>query len=286
MKKLRWLQGGIVGIHEDQRGTSLTEFVIILPIFVMIMLFIIHMGSIGSAITVERTQAQRDLWAEVADQQEQPHSGVNASDSFQTFVTPQLGAQHSRDHLSDFPAREQVDGQLSAEVTRHQDQVYQSMSSGGHWGESYERMQPAEGQMELFMDDRRAASAPSEVIGASQYAAGMVVDGGGQVIDYEISRGVPAVIVAGLRYGSVHAIRERAVQFNHDEFNMNIRVAYDVLVPPNPPHNAERIAIDVSGTQLRGFGVYDNISGIAQNQPLQGANPPQLPETWTTPSGE
>lgn len=273
-------------LHKDEQGTSLTEFAIILPIFVMILLFIYHMGTIGNAITAERTEAQRDLWQEVATLQTQSHTGVDSGDSFQTYVTPQRGAQHSREHLADYPAKRQIDGRLSEEVTSHQNRVYQSMGAQGHWGESHARVQPAEGRMRLFGDERRAAANSSAVIGESRYAQGLVVDSGGNEIDYEVNRGMPAVIVAGLRYGSVHAIRQREVEFHHDEFNMRINVSYDVLVPPNPPFNGEQWAIDVSGQHLRTFRAYDDLAGIAQNQPLREESAPQVPTEWSLQEGD
>lgn len=281
MKLIR--KGLLQQFDRDEAGTSLTEFAIILPIFLMLLNFMLYMGAAGNTLTYEWNDAQRQLWSEVRTGQQLGHEGIQSGAPGQHNTQPAAAATHATAHLTNYSSSKQIES-LGTAVDSHETGTYSAMGSNGHWGESDSRAAPVANQVPVFVDGNRShTNNPSDVIGGSRFAETLVDDGSGaQTIDYEINSGIPAVLGAGIRYGVAHVVREVTYDFPHGE-SFNVKAEYNLLVPPRPPHNAELWAMEVIRPQLDNYSPYSDMLGIDHEQPLSEEGAPGVPELWSTP---
>jgi hypothetical protein len=268
-------------VHREERGTSLTEFAIMLPIFVMTLTFITYVGVFGHYMTEEWNQTQRDLWFEVRAEQELGHVPIDPSDPLQWETSPQTAGSRGLADLAAHPARPWPE-ELVEPLGMHEGDTLRGLRDGGHWGESYHRTRPADGRMNFFVNhnDRSMTASPNAVIGGSGYAAALVDDANGSPMEYVVNRGLPMVVGASVRYGVAQSVRESQVVFAGG-WSMDIKSEYNVLVPPRPPHNAGLWAREVARGQLDNYQPYAHLLGIANEQPLQTATAPGIPGTWS-----
>lgn len=270
-------------LHDDERGTSLTEFVIALPVFVLIMSFIYYLGIAGNGLIDEWNTAQRDLWTEVQTIQRAPQDPTISMTSQQKYRDPAQAAAAAQTELNDYGvrnSREEVQGAVASTEQR----TLQGLRSSGHWGESAQRTRPPNSTMNLFI--RYPSNSPtgtsSNVIGGSGYAAALVNDGSGAgAIDYSGDRALVPVLGAGVRYGVVQVIRENAYAFSR-YWEMPIQAEFNVLVPPAPPENAAAVASDIARSQLNSYNPYGELLGINNPQPLRRSSPASVPNQWST----
>lgn len=271
-------------LHDDERGTSLTEFVISLPLFVLIMGFIYYMGIAGNGLVEEWNAAQRDLWTEVQTVQQSNQSTTTPAAAIQKHLDPMLASTGALSDLSNYEVRNSREEVWEA-VDRAERQTIQGLGSGGHWGESFQRARSPESTMSLFVryPDNSPTATPSDVIGGSQYAGSLVNDAAGaQALDFGGARGLSPVLGASVRYGTIQVIRETSFAFTH-HWEMPIKAEFNVLVAPAPPKNAAAAASGVTRAQLNNYKPYRDLLGISNSQPVQKSSAPGVPTHWSTP---
>lgn len=270
------------GLEDDEEGTSLTEFAIVLPIFVLVMTFIYHMGGVGNAITDAATGAQIDMWEGALPHHEFSHVPIDPAEATQPHTDPQRAANMALTHIDEYGMR-QRDPDLLPPVGSNEVDTLRGLRRDGHWGESFERTRPADGQMNFVpLGGRNMTSTPGAVVGGSNYARTLVDDSGeGTTINYVFNRGLPPVLGAGIRYGSSHGVREGEVTFSGG-WTLPVRSEFNVLVPPVPPPNAQFWAMQIAREQLDVYQPYNNLLGIDDHQPLLEAPAPSVPGEWSS----
>ncbi len=282
----------------DERGTSLTEFAITMPIFIMVMSFVYYMGVAGHVLSQETGEAQRLMWDEVMEQNQDLDGPISRSDPDQPHVHPGPAAELDEEFLLAYELR-QKRGDLREEIHFHEEGAHQALAAGGHWGESHWRTRPAADVVSFQNHGDEITDDLGDVVGASPYARLLVDDspatgeeiqvgaGGSGALSPMASEGfesdsvIPAV-GAGVRYGVIHGIQEGEIEFPHG-WTLPVRFAFDVLAPPTPNVHSERETSAITRTQLENFFPYSEVLGIQEPQNYFAEEPPP-PADW--PSGE
>ncbi len=272
-------------LRVDERGTSLTEFVICLPIFLLIMSFVYHAGMAGHLLTQESAEAQRDLWYEVV---EHTHNREGSErlvqlDDPDPHSSPSEGAGQDRDFLNQESIAQRQDD-LAQAVRPREVQAHQGLESGASWGESLARTRAANAQIAFRGGAEGITGSPGDVVGGSNYAQGLVDDrqgglslgggggsGGLQPAAARVGGESAAVAGAGQRYGVIHSVRESEVTLPND-WVLPVRAQMDVLIAPSPVQSDRDVAA-ITRMQLEESAPYRDLLGIqeAQNLGVEGA---------------
>jgi hypothetical protein len=266
---VRGLRQGLVGrglraFHVDQRGSTLTEFVIVLPIFVLIFNGVMILGEFtrkGSEAPIRAYKEtfdqalvfQKDFFT--ADWNLQPSlAAVDAAD--QLAGTAVLGSGTSPAHNTSTAV------EITSNVT--EGAAYAGMGFRGTMGESYARAEtiavvpgtklygregagPAWPSDSIRLDgtgeEDRLTSDLKDLVGESKYAFAMLNDGvspssfsssGGSAFSTLNSlitaAGIRPAFGAGLRYGTVSARHKE--DFSFAGRTISIDAHFSTLVPP------------------------------------------------------
>lgn len=240
------------GFWSDERGTSVTEFVITLPVVVIIFAGLVALGRLGHETGKIKIEAQTQMWEE-------------ATKSSAGSVSPRTAVTNG----SEF-------GDILSGI---------ATAGGGHWGESYTRVMLSSNVPGLA-NELEPTFTPDDVIGDAAYANSLVNDavsappsGGGltSFLTYavQLSGAIPHA-GAGIKYGYVEGeIQDREVTgFLGQSVSMSAR--YRTLVPPET--RGEKAAWGVAWTLSRGQTNY--------NQLLKWNSSDLESESWDVPDYE
>lgn len=198
------------GFWSDERGTSVTEFVMTLPVVVIIFAGLVALGRLGHETGKIKIEAQTQMWEEATKDSAgsmTPRSAVTSGSEFGSLLNG-----------------------IATGV-------------GGHWGESYTRV-VLSSNVPGLSSELDPTYSPDDIIGDAAYPNTLVNDGmtstpsGGSgvgvIAQYlvQISGAVPNV-GAGIKYGYVEGkIEDRDVPgFLGQSVTMSAR--YRTLVPPD-----------------------------------------------------
>lgn len=285
--KRRWNR-----LRADERGTSLTEFVITLPIFMAVMSFVYYMGVAGHVLTQESGEAQRLLWEDVVSHTRMDHVPPDPSDPDQPHVDPAMASQLDRGFLDDHNLRQRRED-LKDEMRTHEEGTYEALAGGGHWGQSHRRTRPADERADLAHHADQITADPAGVVGGAGYARDLVDDtssaspiemgsGGPDALQpastSTAATGLAPALGAGMRYGVAHEVREGVVNLPRD-WSFSVRIHYDVLVPPAPRRNDHQVA-GITRMQLEEYEPYRTLLGIQEPtaESLSEATAPSVPD--------
>ena len=262
-----WLQR----FHKNQRGTTLTEFLITLPIFIVIFVSMVRIGQFELTAGVVWETAYQDTWAKALPLSQ---AQVVAADSLHKHGNPNVAGGAASGQLAEHSTYNRIGG-IKSVVTRLENRTYSGLQSSGHWGESMERVRPSAEYLNFDQVGSHLTGQPSTIIGSSSYAKGLVDDSGGTVTTPNGGSGVAAAVGAGVRYGTVFGKSE----INPVIMGINIPmyIHFNTLVAPMPfteSTTTMEVARDVMLKQLH----YRNILGISMSQPLgSGAGAVNVP---------
>ncbi len=242
----------------------MTEFVICLPIFVLVFMGVVQLG-LSSADSVQVfAKAHRDTMEQAIDVSRTP-------------VTPHVNPVSSGQSASRQMAL--VD-RPPGQTERHRQRVegiesysYQSMSSKGTLGESGARISTASRAANVGPLDPFVSRTPVQVIGSSRYAAIMVDETGAPPFPVNnLNAALPNLsgprtsIAAGNRFGTVYGESTGSRSVAGVEFEY--RAVFSSLVPPFPMGPiSEPVSTQISEASLYQVGPYRNLLGIYMDQP-------------------
>lgn len=200
------------GFHRDESGASLTEFVISLPVWIILFAGLLGLGKFGLNTTANQLETQTKIWDSVFTESDDAVHMTTASGGAAAFAkSSELAANSSNPH-------QVITGLNSLVMTP-------GLSLAGTWGESFGRAKPL--QYIPLLDVPTVYSDPDDVVGGGGgFPLGIVNDGvagadwsndsGGsalakvmnQVANVVSGSGVLAAVAAGNRYGEVYAETE------------------------------------------------------------------------------
>ncbi|RAL22835.1 hypothetical protein DL240_08045 [Lujinxingia litoralis] len=272
-------------LWRDERATTLTEFVMTLPIFITIFIAIGQLGLAGRSSTEAWGTAYRQLWYEVVPVTRQMDVAPSAGDPTQVYVHPTPAGADALQKVNAQPPVNDYSG-LAPRVRLQETQTYGAMAAGGTFGESNARTQPSAGHFNFARTASHRSGSASDIVGNSGFAHDMVNDspsrgnfqlGLGQGPDGALGHGLGlrAVLGAGNRYGTAAALVDS--DFEIMGWQVPMKVYFNTLVPPSPVQG-DGVATAISRLSLGAYDPYGELLGIAVEQPLPTPGAPSVPE--------
>ncbi len=251
----------------DERGSTLTEFIILLPIFVMVFAGIVNLFRLNQTTVRVAGRAYSKMWDEAIKVQKSS-AGLHSS--------AQLAGSDIHAHMATYHGLQDKMGRQ--QIVRHEtNSQADGLSSHGTMGESFARVKRARNDVKISHIDGDLTSDIGGVVDNSTYGRRLFDDGGGasnyfpshtgglSQLDRQISgSGLRPVLAAGLQYGSVVGHDKQTVDVAGKHFTM--AHYYTTLVAPH--WRSEGVATAVARSALDGIQPYDNLLGIAKRQPL------------------
>lgn len=230
-------------LGRDESGAALTEFVMVLPVFLMIFAGIGYLGSFERASTKTWGAAYRDTWRQAIPVQKGEGAGHHREHSAGgARGVADLGTYeiHNRDEA----ARSKTN---DAEA-----RAYAGTQQNGDFGESGRRVESAQAVIELPEIDNQVGTSASPAIQESEVGTNLFDDAA------KMAR------ATGARFGVAVGMAERTHQVG--PYSMNMRAHFNGLVAPVGAPEEVTAAAAASG--IEGLGPYDDLMGIAYEQPL------------------
>ncbi len=268
------MKNPILRLLEDESGTTITEFVITLPIFIMCFVGTLQLGLFNEKSVKTWARAHRNTF-ELAI----PSSKIRWS----PYMQPTVGAGLS------------AAGMLFGKKPIHQTSVqrtlvmaaegttYLGMGLKGHWGESSARTAPIDAVVKMRYIEGYRSSNSSTIIGGSKLTKDLVDESIGSfsgsgsgalgVLNGLLSgSGVRPAMAAGQRYGAVVGFATDNMDVGG--YHMPMRAHFNTLVPPYPLKGFEAAAVPTGVVRLtmEGQKPYKEILGIKWSQPYPGGS--------------
>jgi hypothetical protein len=290
------------GLHRNESGATMTEFVIVLPVFILVFNGVMVLGQFtrkGSEAPIRAYKKtfenvlpfQTNWWGQPAHMQ----TGAAAIDA-----GIQLAGDAQAHNLS-------TSVNIASNIS--EGAAYTGLGVRGHMGESYARtnaltvlpgtelsgcdsigpawpsdctdLNDSSGISAITTTNGKLTSDLTDLTGDSDYAYALFNDGtdataftgGGGGILAMLNAVITAVgirpaIAANVRYGTVYGKHQESYTFAGRTMNMD--VYFSTLVPPTPKGAASDAAWAAGTTRTTMLGIdhYDDLLGIAWDQPL------------------
>lgn len=316
MKKFSHKMSGFAGypsvqaflrkLHRNESGTTLTEFVIMLPVFLLVFNGVMILGQFTRKGTEAPILAYKDTFQKVIPFQKQTwFSGMHmhpVSGAIDAGITQLAG--NSKVH--------NVSNSVKYTANAVEASAYTRMGAQGTMGESYaraiiptampgakiqgcdgigpawptkcEKLNNSSGFSAILntfsSSNGKLTSKTKDVTGGSKYAYALFDDslsvpnisGGsgvlGMINEFLTATGIRPAVAANIRYGTVSGTAGDPYTFAG--ITMDMRAHYSVLVPPTPKGKVADGATANAVTRLTMAGnkQYDKLLGIAWSQPL------------------
>jgi hypothetical protein len=255
----------------------------LLPIFVLVFAGIAHLATLNrTAIRLGGT-AYAQMWERAKEAQ---------IDDPQIHLSPGPSGDHVRSNMTKFTGMQEKVGMQ--QIVRHEtNDMGQGLSSKGHMGESFERVERVRDSVELRHIDADVTQEITGVTGESEYARLLFDDSSNDIfypqqgavggLSSAISApGLRSVLAAGVRYGEVLGSANKTVEVGPG----SIELAHYFTTLVAPHWSREDQATAVTRGTLEGIGSYDNLLGIATSQPLNRDSQSVTPIKGAFPAAE
>ncbi len=239
-------------VHHDQKGTSLTEFVICLPIFIIIFVGVVNLNKLQDKSVLIKVQATNDLWTNAIPVQKE---------NIASRMVPLTQGGNTVAHIGSrlkYPISDAIGiaGGLGLGAT-------------GHFGESYAMTIGVSAAADVFTSDMEIEMRGGPVYNDMELTRDLVDDGtiktipnGSGALSYlnmliTISGTRPA-IAAGIRYGLASGEAKATVSIAG--VSNELSTGYDVLVAPKP--TSEALTVAVTRLAVESYKPFNGILGI------------------------
>lgn len=259
--------------NSNERGTTMTEFVMTLPMFILAFIGVIQLGHVSEISVRTWAKAHRNTF-EVA----LLPSKVRWSPHMQPAVGGGIGAA-----TLGLGSPNSTTGVQTAFYTASELSTYGLMAWKGHWGESQSRTFLLDTVVDFRYVDSHVTMDSSDIIGDSEFAKALVDEeagnfsgsGGGALgaVNALISgTGVRPAIAAGMRYGAVGAWSDDTISVLGRD--VSTRASFNTLVPPFPLKDFEAAAVPTGIVRItmESYDPYAEVLGIAWDQPYPGGS--------------
>ncbi|QDG50683.1 hypothetical protein FIV42_08055 [Persicimonas caeni] len=252
---IRWARLNLARFHADRFGTTLTELLITLPVFILIFGGVYRLGQIHSKAIVTEGVAYKNTFNKALDVQGldvgDGLTGLLQGSSSAVHMAPPVAAADAIVQLETYQPRQKNTLTRGAiKLAEHTTYSFDGLVLSGHFGESYSRVRP----LQMFdvgflgLSDEAPTANPEDLLGGSYLSRDLLYDGpnvdfqGGGfntsnpfqsiygMLNGMISMsGARGALAANMRYGTVTGV-------DTDQLDMGYRVIdfesyYNVSVP-------------------------------------------------------
>ncbi|MEZ4460813.1 MAG: pilus assembly protein [bacterium] len=280
MKKL------ISRFWRDESGTTISEFVITLPIFIMCFVGTLQLGMFNEKSVKTWARAHKNTFEQAIPVSKNRFSVMH--------MQPTVGAGLSAAGLAFGNKPIHQSGVQRGLILAAEGTTYLQMGLKGHWGESATRTWPVDQIVNMRYVEGYRSSNSSTIIGNSKLAKDLLDEsvgnfsgsGGGALgaINALLSgSGVRPAMAAGQRYGAVFGFATD--NMNVAGYPMSFRAHFNTLVPPFPLKGFEAAAVPTGVVRItmEGTSQYKEILGIKWSQPYPGGSRSVPTFNWPTP---
>lgn len=273
-------------VHSDDRGTSLTEFVITVPIFLVILTAVLDLGALINGTVLVEIEASQEMHTSLRQASEESLS-LNMSALGTTHAQPTRAAALAiRDLEQNRPRRASAAGRSFIRLYEHSTYGLTGMAVSGSWGESHSRVRRLQDfGIEMAAIDELVTSHPEAMLGnrmtgswlgnelfndgpgnrfdSQNYRGGVVAAVTSFLNDAVSSAGMRGALAAGNRYGTVTARTEIDIFQNRGpdrSLGAHYTGTVGPYVNPNPYESELRSAAVTRFTFFHsGLGYYNDI---------------------------
>ncbi|QED27059.1 pilus assembly protein [Microvenator marinus] len=261
--------------HGDQKGATLAEFVLTLPIFIMCFVGIVQLGLWSEKSVKVWAKAHRITFAQA--------TLVNQSRFSLQHMQPQAAGAVSLGQLAFGNKPLNQSGIQRGLILAAEGTTYGDMALRGHWGESSTRTLPVDlvVQMKPPLEGMRTRNS-ADILGGSALSRDLLNDtanfsgsaGGalGVINQFLSGSGTRAALAAGQRYGTV-------IGWSSDSMTVagrtvSMRAHFNSLVPPFPLTGTEAqfLPMAITRVTMENHRAYSQILGINWSQPYPGGS--------------
>lgn len=260
--------------HKSEDGTTISEFVLTLPIFIVAFVGTLQLGLFNEKSVKTWAKAHRNTF----------NLAIPVSKSrFSVHMQPTVGAALAGAGLAFGNKPIHQTGIQRGIVLAAEGSTYIAMGTKGHWGESSTRTMPVDAVVKMRFVEGYRTSDSSKVIGNSKLVKDLVDEsvgnfsgsGGGALgaINGLLSgSGVRPAMAAGQRYGAVVGFATDSLSVGGR--SMNMRAHFNTLVPPYPLKGFEAAAVPTGVVRItmENQRPYKEILGIKWSQPYPGGS--------------
>lgn len=260
--------------HQNEKGTTITEFILTLPIFIVAFVGTLQLGMFNEKSVKTWAKAHRNTFDQAI-----PVSQTR----FSPYMQPTVGAALAGAGLAFGNKPIHQSGIQRGLVLVAEGSTYLSMATKGHWGESSTRTLPIDAVVNMrYVEGYRTADS-SKIIGNSRLVKDLVDESVGNfsgsgsgalgAINALLSgSGVRPAMAAGQRYGAVVGYATDSMSVGGR--SMNMRAHFNTLVPPYPLKGFEAAAVPtgVVRVTMENQRPYKEILGIKWSQPYPGGS--------------
>lgn len=237
---------------ENERGATLTELVICLPMMIVCFYGIIYLGAAARELNVVESVAYHNTMDQAVEEQRRRMLSIANMDAGLTHAMPSVAAIHAMRQLEAHPPRQKGAARHLLVVSEMANYSFGGIALSGHFGESYARTRmPRLLGMGMAGVDDAATSSARPLMGTSVFARQIVDDSPGQNYKHERERarkpgflqgvlnflntgldaaGGRAAFAAGIRYGTETGHHRASV--GAGPFTFQSEAYYNVTVAP------------------------------------------------------
>ncbi len=240
-------------LHSDERGATLTEAVVCLPMLIFCFGGIIHLGGIAQELNVVESVAYHEAMDKTIDEQRKGILSVARMELGLTHALPSAAAIHAMTQLEAHPPRQRGAARHFLVVSEMANYSFGGIALSGHMGESYSRTRlPRLLGLTMAGVDNAATDSTRPLVSHSIFASQIIDDSPGRNYNHNREKnrkpafmrrvleflntgldasGGRAAFAAGIRYGTETGSHRATVGFGPYAFQA--RAHYTVTVAPH-----------------------------------------------------
>lgn len=244
------------GFARDERGATMTEFIITLPIFILIFAGIANLSRLNKAVVRTSGMAYSDLWDNALPVQKGDPGVHNSVSHSGSAIRTNMNTYHDK----------QPEQFVRQTVKRESNDQGSGLIDNGTLGESAARVRSTRDNIELRNIHSQVTPNIGGVVGESGYAK-LLFDDSSSAPKIGSNLTIPStrmVTATGVNYGEEMGTNTQTITIAGQP--MHVYQYYSTLVSPHWRH--EDAATKVTHEALDEFGAYNNLLGFARTQPL------------------
>lgn len=272
------LRRGILRVLRDDCGATMTEFIITLPVFIMVFAGIANLTRLNRAVMVTNGLAYQEMWDRALKVQLISPGTHTSARHAGSSVKSNMNVYHDK----------QPDALVEQIVRRETNDMGSGLAEKGTLGESRARVRSTHRLAKFrYLQDAEVTSELNGVVGKSALARRLFDDSNtarpisanpsgayGQLGSMISGSGTYLFHATAVRYGEEIGKKAETVDIMGQQFH--IHQYYSTLV--SPAWQREEAASAVARMAMNGLKPYDQLLGIARDQRVEQVSQDAVPK--------